>query len=1120
MKTHSRVLLLGLFVVGGFVAWWGPSRPAPEPSVLQARKQPPLPRAFVLSNAPTANLKAVGTPMSAVTNQAIKELISAATQFREANGASPAPAGKKFYTADQPLPRQVATLQRLQAQSGGTLQAYLRPESHVPVQLKGYPLAEPDPALLGQPNGDELMAKRFLQANREVLLLIQPDEELRLNHRETDKLGRTVLRFSQFYRGVEVWPGEIGVQSDATGAINLVHTTTVPTPEGLDVTPRITAEQAMLRARASVPGGLSGTTTDPKLLIYAPLDQPSKLAWKLELSFGLDQHWQVVVDAQTGNNLKAVNMCMCANVPGSGVDLLGVTRPLNVDQQGGTYYMRNLSKPMFNALTNSGIILVIDARNADESQIIVSNRLTNLFHVTSFSPNSWTNADAVSAAFNFSQAYDYYSQVHHRDSYDGQRGNLIATVRISGPGNASWHPGFRQMFFHNGGDRYAASLDVIGHELTHGVVSSVGAHGVLGHSDQPGALNEAFADIFGEMIEARANGGLPDWLIGTALTNVIRNMSNPPAIGLPYPQRMSEIRILPATKAADYGGVHINSTIISHAYYLIAAGLSGSLGTSEAERIFYQCLTSHLGPQSQFVDARLGAITSAEELFCVGSQQALKVAEGFDAIELYATPASFPPSPTSLPAVSAQESILCVYSNASIFDFSLGRYEAAAGDTGITNLADNVKAARPSVTGAGSLVAFVTSANSLALMNITNGARSDYGTGQVQSMAFSPLANYAAFVLRSNGVPTSQLSVLDFARNTNVIVDLKTPVFDDNPLSNISYAGTLSFSPDEKTLVFSALSEATDPDGNLFAAWSLYTLDMTRYEIHTLIPPLAGLNMGNPAFSRTSSRFVVFDALYQGNSYIYVRDLATGSNGIIAIATGRVGLPSFTGDDSAILYADTDSGVFTGVSVYRQPLSADKLAASGSRARWVSNSPVAITYRRGIYTATNTPPSITFTSPADGSIFTSPASFTFTYNATDPDTNGSISKVELYEGSTLLAVVTNAPFTAFPANNFKSGFHRYYLRAYDDRGASATSNPLRIGIRPSQSNGTFTATGTRQFELGLVTTNSGSYRVEYSTNLVNWTSLGSLESLSNSVYFSDTTVTNHPRRFYRAVKLP
>lgn len=160
------------------------------------------------SNAPSANLQAVVLPFSVVTNQTIKELIAASGRFRAANNPPANPPGRKLYTAEQPLSGQVATLQRLQATSGGTLQAYLRPESHVPVQLKGHPLAEPDPALVGQPNGDELMAKRFLQANRDVFLLTQPDDELRLNHRETDKLGRTVLRFSQFYRGLEVWPGK------------------------------------------------------------------------------------------------------------------------------------------------------------------------------------------------------------------------------------------------------------------------------------------------------------------------------------------------------------------------------------------------------------------------------------------------------------------------------------------------------------------------------------------------------------------------------------------------------------------------------------------------------------------------------------------------------------------------------------------------------------------------------------------------------------------------------------------------------------------------------------------------------------------------------------------------
>jgi hypothetical protein len=352
--------------------------------------------------------------------------------------------------------------------------------------------------------------------------------------------------------------------------------------------------------------------------------------------------------------------------------------------------------------------------------------------------------------------------------------------------------------------------------------------------------------------------------------------------------------------------------------------------------------------------------------------------------------------------------------------------------------------------------------------------------------------------------------VLDIGNNTNVTLKSPTPVFDD--------AGSMSFSPDGKLLVFAALTKFNGPDGTSFNRGSIYTLDLLTLEIRPLIPPIPDLYMGNPSFSRTSSRFVVFDAMFQTDSHVYVADLETGSVGQVATAVGRVGRPSFTGDDTAILYADTDSSVSSGVSVFRQPLSTDKLASSGSRARWVSNSPVAITYRRGTYTATNAPPSINITSPANGSIFTSPASFTIAYTASDSD--GSIAKVGLYDGNQLLLTDSTAPFTAFNASNFRAGFHRYHLRAYDDRGAATTSSPLRIAIKPSQTNGVFTATGTKRFELALGTTNTGSYRLEYSTNLVNWISLGSTESLSNAVYFSDTGVTNHPRRFYRAVKLP
>ena len=74
-----------------------------------------------------------------------------------------------------------------------------------------------------------------------------------------------------------------------------------------------------------------------------------------------------------------------------------------------------------------------------------------------------------------------------------------------------------------------------------------------------------------------------------------------------------------------------------HAFYLLAEGLPGAIGIADAEIIYYRTLTTKLFREAEFTDTRLGAIASAEELFGVGSVQALKTAESFDAVEIFDT---------------------------------------------------------------------------------------------------------------------------------------------------------------------------------------------------------------------------------------------------------------------------------------------------------------------------------------------------------------------------------------------------------------------------------------------------------------------------------------------------
>ncbi|MHC1765051.1 MAG: M4 family metallopeptidase [Verrucomicrobiia bacterium] len=103
--------------------------------------------------------------------------------------------------------------------------------------------------------------------------------------------------------------------------------------------------------------------------------------------------------------------------------------------------------------------------------------------------------------------------------------------------------------------------------MTHGVIDSVGNGGILEYQNQPGALNEALADIFGEMVEARNKGTAPDWLKSDPFEpgnrdKLMQDYANPTSVsqlgGPPNPSKMSEFVNLSIQE--DNGGVHINSS--------------------------------------------------------------------------------------------------------------------------------------------------------------------------------------------------------------------------------------------------------------------------------------------------------------------------------------------------------------------------------------------------------------------------------------------------------------------------------------------------------------------------------------------------------------------------------
>ena len=239
---------------------------------------------------------------------------------------------------------------------------------------------------------------------------------------------------------------------------------------------------------------------------------------------------------------------------------------------------------------------------------------------------------AVTEAYNYSgDTYDFYLKVFNRNSVDDHGLTLISTVHYDqGYDNAFWNG--QQMIYGDGDrtlfNRFTAAIDIIGHELTHGVTQYAAG---LGYSGETGALNEHISDVFGILIKQYAleqPARHADWVIGRGLFTAavngmgLRSLSAPgtayddPVLGRDQqPAHMRDYVDSPE----DNGGVHINSGIPNHAFYQAAIGLGGYSWTV-AGPIWYEAAIHRLSARSQFQDCANATVAVAGELYGEGGQ--------------------------------------------------------------------------------------------------------------------------------------------------------------------------------------------------------------------------------------------------------------------------------------------------------------------------------------------------------------------------------------------------------------------------------------------------------------------------------------------------------------------
>jgi Zn-dependent metalloprotease len=216
-----------------------------------------------------------------------------------------------------------------------------------------------------------------------------------------------------------------------------------------------------------------------------------------------------------------------------------------------------------------------------------------------------TGDDQVDQAYiNLGRVYDYYADRFGHDSYDGDGAPVTGVVnfcRVAGydTGVSSFN-GEDVNFAPGAGD----ALDTAAHEFTHGVTAATAG---LRYECQSGALNESISDIMAWNLDPEDTTYGEDRNSGVA-----RDYANPELHG--QPGHVDDYNPQPNTDDGDHGGVHENSGIPNHAYYLIVK----RIGRAKAEQIVWRSLTEHLEPDSDFEDFRTAMLESARELYGEG----------------------------------------------------------------------------------------------------------------------------------------------------------------------------------------------------------------------------------------------------------------------------------------------------------------------------------------------------------------------------------------------------------------------------------------------------------------------------------------------------------------------
>jgi Zn-dependent metalloprotease len=460
-----------------------------------------------------------------------------------------------------------------------------------------------------------------------------------------DANGASHVRYNRTYKGLRVLGGDFVVHNAPGGAF-AGASVSQPTAITVGTSPKLTVAQAKAAAQKAFSGKIDKIGA-PELIVDASEATP-RLAWEAKIDgIKADQTpslLTVVVDASTGAVLDKTDKVK--HVEGTGASVYSGSVTIDTTQSGGSYTLTDPSH---------GNGRTCDMNNGSSTCSTMTD-----------ADNAWGNGSpsnrqsaAVDAHFGAAKTFDYFKNVHGRNGIFGNGQGVPSRVHYgNGYVNAFWDGSQMTYGDGQGNQRPLVSLDVAGHEMSHGVTEALSN---LAYSGDAGGLNEATSDIFGNMVEFYANvsGDPGDYDVGEKINingngTPLRYMYHPSKDGRSFDCWSSPW---------PNGDPHYTSGPGNHFFFLLAEG-SGStpygtsptcnnstvtgIGRDKAAKIWYRALDVSFTSTESYSKARTDTLAAATFLYGNCSTEYKAVQAAWSAVRVSAgdSPCTGSPSPT------------------------------------------------------------------------------------------------------------------------------------------------------------------------------------------------------------------------------------------------------------------------------------------------------------------------------------------------------------------------------------------------------------------------------------------------------------------------------------------